>query len=189
LSSDKINIGNADTAVTINATNIKQIIKTLDGSLIENTVGNTNVNSSMSISFNRKNISPVGGATGCFTITSNSADQLTSQYFEIYVSGSNNGRGGYTYKGCFGVEKISTGLMTASSVNTLFYFGTGSSPPTSTAIPVITFTSTSTVLTVLVNTSNGGSTDQNYIATLTSYPTATRRTAIPRLEDFIIVSI
>jgi hypothetical protein len=171
LASDTINIGNADTLTTMNATNIKQVIKILDGSSIENTVGNTNVNSSMSTTFNKKSISPVGGAIPCYTITANTSTQFTCQYFEIVVSGSNDGRGAYTYKGCFGVETKGFVGLTVSSVNTLFYYGAGVSPPTSSVIPVITFSLTGNILTLLVNTSGGGSVRQAFITSLISYPT------------------
>jgi len=171
LSSDTINIGNVDTSTTMNATNIKQVIKILDGSSIENTVGNTNVNSSMSTTFNKKSISPVGGAIPCYTITANTSTQFTCQYFEIVVSGSNDGRGAYTYKGCFGVETKGITGLTVSSVNTLFYYGAGVLPPTSSVIPIISFSLTGNILTLLVNTSGGGSVRQAFITTLTSYPT------------------
>ena len=189
LSSDTITIGNSDTLTTMNATNIKQVIKTVGGSLIENTVGNTTLASSMSVTFNRKYITPVGGAVNCYTITSNATDQFTNQYFEIFVSGANNSRGGYTYKGCFGVEKKGGASMTTSAVSQLFYLGSGVNPPTSTVPPVITFSLSGQILTLLVNTAGGGSSDQNFITTLTSYPTASIRGAGVHLEDFIITAV
>jgi hypothetical protein len=188
LSSPTVNIGNADSLINMNATNIKQSIKTLDGTIIENVIGDTTIVPSMSTTFNRKNSATLSGLS-CYTITSNASAQFTSQYFEILVSGCNAGRGSYTYKGCFGVEKIDTGNMSPSSVSTLFYFGTGISPPTTTVIPVITFTATQQVLTVLINTSGGSSTDQNFVATLTSYPTSSRRVSAPQLEDFLISAV
>jgi len=187
LSSDTINIGNADTATTMNATNIKQVIKTVAGTLIENTVGNTSIASSMSSTFNTKVGAPAGSPLNCYTIISNTAVQYTAQYFEIIVSGSNNSRGAYTYKGCFGVEKIGTGTMTASSVSTLFYYGTGTNPPTSSAIPVIDFTLAGQTLTLRVNTSTG-STNQHFITTLIGYPTVSITTS-PVLQDFIITAV
>jgi hypothetical protein len=190
LSSDTINIGNADTVTTMNGTNIKQVIKAVSGDLIENIIGNTTVASSMSTTFNRKFSSPVGGAIACYTITANSSDQFTNQYFEIYVSGANGNRGGYTYKGCFGVEKIGGGAITQTSVNTLFYHGTGVSPPTSTVIPVITFSLSGQILTLSVNTSGGGSSTQSFITTLSSFPTCSiNSVGSPALEDFIITAI
>ena len=188
LSSDTINIGNSDTVTTMNASQIKQVIKTVGGTLIENIVGNTTVSPSMSVTFNRKNITPVGSTVDCYTITSNTADQFTAQYFEIFVSGSNTIRGAYTYKGCFGVEKKGTGAITASSVDTLFYYGTGSSPPTTAIIPAITFSVTGQILTVRVNTSGGGATNQNFATTLTSYPSVSIRGGA-QLEDFIVNAI
>jgi len=187
LSSDTINIGNADTATTMNATNIKQVIKTVAGTLIENTVGNTSIASSMSSTFNTKVGASAGSPLNCYTIIANTADQFTTQYFEIIVSGSNNSRGAYTYKGCFGVEKIGTGTMTASSVSTLFYYGTGTNPPTSSAIPVIDFTLAGQTLTLRVNTSTG-STNQHFVTTLIGYPTVSITTS-PILQDFIITAV
>jgi len=189
LSNDTIIIGNADTLTTMNGANIKQVIKTFGGTLIENVFGNTTVTPSMSTTFNRKYITPVGSAVNCFTITSNTSAQFTSQYFEIVVSGCNAGRGSYTYKGCFGVEKIDSGNMTPSSVSTLFYFGTGISPPTTSVIPVIAFVSNQTVCNVTVDTSGGSSTDQNFITTIISFPTCSRRASAPQLEDFLIAAV
>ena len=190
LSSDTINIGNADTVTTMNATNIKQVIKAVSGDLIENIIGDTTATASMSTTFNRKYSSPVGGDISCYTITANSSDQFTNQYFEIYVSGANSGRGGYTYKGCFGVEKLGGSTITQTSVNTLFYHGTGVNPPTSTVIPVITFSLTGQVLTLSVNTSGGGSSNQSFITTLSSFPTCNiNSVGSPALEDFIITAV
>lgn len=189
LASDTINIGNADTVTIMNATNIKQVIKILDGSIIENNIGNTNVNSSMSVTFNKKFITPVGGAISCFTITSNSVNQFTTQYFEIYVSGANASRGGYTYKGCFAVNKQGGNAITQSSVSTLFYFGPGVAPPATNVIPVIDFSLTGQVLTLRVNTS-AASTNQSFITTLTSFPTSTIRSTIDNVsEDYIITAV
>lgn len=184
-----VNIGNADTLTIMNGTNIKQVIKTIDNTLIENVVGNTSIVPSMSTTFNRKYLTPVVNAVSVFAINANAVGQFTSQYFEIYISGCNAGRGSYTYKGCFGVEKIDTGNMTASSVTTLFYFGTGISPPTTSVIPEITFATTQQQITVVVNTSGGNSTDINFIATLTSFPTCSRRASAPQLEDFLITAV
>jgi hypothetical protein len=189
LSSNTINIGNNNSVTTMNATQIKQMIKTVDGTVIENTVGNTTVSPSMSVTFNRKFITPVGSVVDCYTIRSNTDNQYTSQYFEIFVSGANNSRGGYTYKGCFGVEKKANSLMKASSVSTLFYYGTGVSPPASTVIPVITFSETNQVLTVRVNTAGGGSADQNFVTTLTSYPSVSIRGSTVQLEGFIVTAL
>jgi hypothetical protein len=183
-----VNIGNANTLTTMNATNIKQVIKTVSSDLIENIVGNTTAVSSMSTTFNRKYSSPVGGALSCFTIATATSNQFTNQYFEIYVCGANNGRGGYAFKGCFGLERIGGGAITATSVSTLFYNGTGINPPTSTVIPVITFSIVGNVVTLLVNTSGGGSTDQSFIATLTAYPSCSIVGTIT-LDDYIITAV
>ena len=178
------NIGSSSTTVTMTGSTIKQVVPLLGGGQIENIVGNTTVASSLSTTFNRKYVTPVGGDTACYTITSNTVDQYTNQYFEIYVSGANNNRGGYTYKGCFGVEKRGSGSITPSSVSTLFYYST------TTIIPVITFSLTGQVLTLRVNTSGGGSSDQNFVTTLTAYPTASLLTGgVVQLVDFIITAV
>jgi hypothetical protein len=185
----QVNIGSASTTVTTTGSNIKQVVPLLGGGQIENIVGNTTVASSMSTTFNRKYITPVGGAISCYTITSNSTDQFTNQYFEIFVSGANNSRGGYTYKGCFGVEKKGGASITTSAVTTLFYLGSGVNPPTSTVTPVIDFTLSGQVLTLRVNTSGGGSIDQSFITTLTAYPTYSIRDSVIQSEDFIITAV
>jgi hypothetical protein len=92
------------------------------------------------------------------------------------------------YKGCFGLEKIGSATITATSVSTLFYNGTGVSPPFSSVIPVVTFNVVGQTMTLFVNTSGGGSVDQNFMTTLISFPTATIRGG-NRLEDFIIAAI
>jgi hypothetical protein len=183
-----VNVGNADTVTTMNASKIKQVIKTVSADLIENIVGNTTAVSSMSTTFNRKYSSPVGGALSCFTIATATSNQFTNQYFEIYVCGANNGRGGYAFKGCFGLERLGGVPITATSVSTLFYNGTGISPPASTIIPVITFSIVGNVVTLLVNTSGGGSTDQSFIATLTAYPSCSIVGSIS-LDDYIITAV
>jgi hypothetical protein len=158
--------------------------------LIENIIGNTTATASMATTFNRKFSSPVGGALACYTITANSTDQFTNQYFEIYVSGANGSRGGYTYKGCFGVEKLGGSTITQTSVSTLFYYGNGINPPTTAVIPVITFSLTGQVLTLSVNTSGGGSSNQSFITTLSSFPTCNiNSVGSPSLEDFIITAV
>lgn len=185
----EVYIGSTSSTVTTTGSNIKQVVPLLGGGQIENIVGNTTVASSMSTTFNRKYITPVGGAISCYTITSNSTDQFTTQYFEIFVSGANNSRGGYTYKGCFGVEKNGSVPITTSAVTTLFYLGSGVNPPTSTVTPVIDFTLSGQVLTLRVNTSGGGSIDQSFITTLTAYPTYSIRGSVIQSEDYIITAV
>lgn len=190
VNSNTITLGNVNTATTMNATNIKQVMKTVAGTSIENIIGNTTIVPSLSTTFNTKVASSTLTPINCYTITANTANQYTAQYFEIVVSGSNNSRGGYTYKGCFGIEKLGTGSMTASSVTTLFYYGTGTTPPTTTVVPVIDFTLAGQVLTLRVNATGGAgvSTTQNFVTTLISYPTASIVSS-QILEDFIITAV
>ena len=189
LSSDSITIGHSDTLTTMHATNIKQVIKTVSADLIENIVGDTTTVASMSTTFNRKYSSPVGGALSCYTIATVSSNQFTNQYFEIYVCGANGNRGGYAYKGCFGLERIGGGSITATTVTTLFYNGTGVNPPTSTVTPVISFSSVGDVVTLSVNTSGGGSSTQSFIATLTAYPSCSIVGSTTSLDDYIITAV
>lgn len=185
----EVYIGSTSSTVTTTGSNIKQVVPLLGGGQIENIVGNTTVASSMSTTFNRKfttSLIPLA----CYTITSNTGDQWTNQYFELVVSGANGNRGGYTYKGCFGVEKKGGGEnITQSSVSTLFYYGSGISPPTTTVPPVITFSRTGQVLTLFVDTSGGNSTDQAFMTTLICYPTSSIRLTGGALEDYIINAI
>jgi hypothetical protein len=185
-----ITTGNSNSLMTMNATNIKQVMKTVAGTSIENIVGNTTVVPSLSTTFNTKVASGTLTPLNCYTIAANTGNQFTAQYFEIVVSGSNNSRGAYTYKGCFGIEKIGTGSMTASSVTTLFYYGTGTNPPSSTVAPVIDFTLAGNTLTLRVNAKGGAgvSTTQNFVTTLISYPTASIVSS-QVLEDFIITAV
>jgi hypothetical protein len=185
LASDTINIGNIDTSTTMNATNIKQKIKLTEGSIIENVVGNTTVASSMSTTFNRKSTSSLV-ALPCYTIACRTIEQYTTQYFELIVSGANNFRGSYTFKCYFAIEKFGLANPTITAVTTVLYYGTGGVAPT------ISFTTTQTTVTLIVHTTPfSGSTDQNFITTLITYPTCTIVGIIspPPLEDFIITAI
>jgi hypothetical protein len=181
-----------NTSTTINGTVIKQVVPLLTGGTLETVIGNTTNVSSMSTTFNKKNTgnnnTPLPAALltqPCFTIVSPAF--FTCQYFEIIVSGSNYGPGGYSYKGCFSLNYILTSnSIVASSVSTLFSFG---------GTPEITITMSGTnnnTATVNVQTANitappgGLSVNQNFIATLVAYPTLTLTNT---LQDYAITAI
>ena len=163
-----VSIGTTTTSVTTNGTTLKQVVPLLGGGVMETIVGNTTT-SSLSTTFNRKRLTTsVTNPIACYTITSPA--QWTTQYFELVVSGSNNDRGGYSYKGCFGIDHNQFNVVSPSSVNTLFYYGPGVNPPITSVPPVISFTVSGFTATLNVNTS-AGSIDQNFVTTLTAYPT------------------
>ena len=173
----------ANTTTTINGKIIKQVTPLVEGGTVETVIGDATNVTSMSTTFNRKRteIGAVGAlnAIGCYTIVSPST--YTSQYFEIVVSGSNNNRGGYSYKGCFAIEQTGAATL-VTSVNTLFYVGMDNNTAVA---PVITFTIVGSTVTLNINTSNN-STNQNFISTLIAYPTLTINNT---LFDYTITAI
>ena len=177
----EVYIGSSSTTFTTTGSNIKQVVPLLGGGQIENIVGNTTVASSMSTTFNRKINIATGSPVACYTITS--SGQFNTQYFEILVSGANNNRGGYTYKGCFGLDHNAQNNIVPSSVSTLFYYGGGLSGTASP--PVITITVAGFTSTLLVN-SSADSSDQNFVTTLIAYPTLR---LFNFTEDYIINAI
>lgn len=150
-----------NTLTTINGGQIKQIIP-LPGGVTRNMEiinGQNGDNTpSLGITFNRK-YTTILTALPCYRIGAPSS--ATTGYFEIVVSGSNTGTDGYCYKGIFAMSKPS-GVLIPSSVSTLFSFG---GTTTISFVNIDAFTIDLYVLT------SGGS-EQNFITTLTAYPTA-----------------
>jgi len=155
------------TSVITTAELIKQIVPAGTGTgTVEVVYGNANNVSSLSTTFNRKVVTSVADQD-CYTIVSNGG--YSSQYFEIVVSGSNDNRGGYSYKGCFILE-TNGGDIIPSDVTTLFFLcGLN---PTST-VPSITFGISGTTATLRVNAVGGIASplNQRFMTTLIAYPT------------------
>ena len=187
----KLTIGTTSKEITVNGSSIKQIVPVSVGT-IETVIGNTDTASSMSTTFCRKKT--VSGVLGtpnplqCYTIISpippvgDTNGNFVSQYFELVVSGSNNTRGGYSYKGCFCLN-IYTKTIVAPSVNTLFFSATNGT------VPSISFnivnTDTFSTVTLSIDTTSG-STDQQFISTLIAYPTLS---IFDGLNDYSISAI
>jgi hypothetical protein len=150
-----------NTLTTINGGQIKQIIP-LPGGVTRNMEiinGQNGENTpSLANTFNRKYTTDLT-ALPCYRIGAPSS--ATTQYFEIVVSGSNTGSDGYCYKGLFAMSKPA-GVMTPSSVSTLFSYG---GTTTISFVNIDAFTIDLYVLT-------SGGIEQNFITTLTAYPTA-----------------
>jgi len=156
------------TSVITTAELIKQIVPAGTGTgTVEVVYGNANNVSSLSTTFNRKVVTSVADQD-CYTIVSNGG--YSSQYFEIVVSGSNDNRGGYSYKGCFILETNGGANIIPSDVSTLFYL-CGLNPTTT--VPSITFGIVGLTATLRVNTIGGVSvpTTQRFMTTLIAYPT------------------
>jgi len=82
---------------------VKQIFELPDGSTVEDVTGNTDSVNSYSRTFNHKNII-VAGSTPIYRI--DVANKYTLQYFELNVSGTNNGAGIYSYKYSFVINSF-----------------------------------------------------------------------------------
>jgi hypothetical protein len=168
-----------NTSTTTNGGIIKQITPLVNsGGNVEVVIGNADNISSYSTTFNKKVSQPLV-PINCYQITASGL--FSAQYFEIVVSGSNGGFGGFTYKGCFGLQQQDTGSLTFSSVNTLFSYGglTTNQPP------IIGLSVAGTVVTLSVDASYSSSNNQNFITTLISYPSITSS----NLKDYIITAI
>ena len=150
-----------NTSTTINGGIIKQVVPVYGGGSIAIAYGNSTSSTSLTTTFNRK-ITESMTPQNCYTITIN--DNFTAQYFEIFVSGSNSTTGGYTYKGCFGIQR-NLDIMSTSAVNTMFNFG----GIIGNLLPVINLTIVGFVVTVSVDTSLLSG-NQRFFTSLIAYP-------------------
>jgi len=168
------------TSVTTTAELIKKIVPAGAGTgTIEVVTGNASNISSLSTTFNRKSTSSLT-PLDCYTIAS--PNNFTSQYYEIVVSGSNGNRGAYSYKGCFVLELQNASTVLPSDVSTLFFLC--GFQPTSVP-PVISFSVSGLTATLRVDASSFSS-NQQFITTLTAYPTLSLGDT---LQDFAITAI
>jgi hypothetical protein len=113
---------------------------------------------SLSYMFCRKNTFTMTALT---TFSIGAPTDKSCEYFEIIITGSNQGFGPYSFKGCFGVSKDGATLI-ATAVTTIFAFG---------GTPTISFTAVGGFnVDMKITTAFGASTNQNFIATLIAYP-------------------
>jgi hypothetical protein len=153
---------------------IKQVTPFVGGGTCEVVIGNANNATSMSTTFNRKNVATTS-PIACYRVVSPS--QYNYQYFELVVSAANYGLGGFCYKGCFVISTPGITIV-ASSVNTLFSID---------GTPTISFiTVNPTTIDIYINTALPGTTNQAFISTLISYPSATINND---LNDYSITAI
>lgn len=162
-----VSMGNAvsGTTSTMNGGIIKQVIPLLSNSVfsgtIENVLGNATNITSLSTTFNRKALTNIG-SIDCYEITS--TVNYNSQYFELVVCGANDAMSGFSYKGCFSLERFAS-VTTASSVNTMFYYSSHGTGLT------VTLTTVGNVTTLGIDSATGGAFNQRFVCTLTAYPT------------------
>jgi len=173
-------IGNTTGEVSTTGLTVKQITPLVGGGgSIETVIGNANNLSSLSTTFNRKDVTAGSLAIACYRIVSPA--QYNTQYCELVVSGANYGLGGYAAKFYFVLEQPAETIV-APTVN-MFYGVNGALN----GYPTITFTiESTTTMTLNINCGKGGTTQQTFVSTLIAYPSININNP---LNDFSITAI
>jgi hypothetical protein len=170
-------IGNLTGATIINATNIKQNIKVLNGNTIQNVVGDTDNVSSLSTNFNQKTFTATNA--NFYTIATGGVT-YDCQYFELVASGGSNNLGGFMAKWVFG---IATNVTVAIQGQATLYNYTNFSFP---SLALTLTVSGSNVTVNITAPKNGGTLVTNLVTTLTAYPTVSLNGP---LTDYSITAI
>jgi hypothetical protein len=156
-------IGNTGSNIVINATNIQKNIKTQEGTIIEDIIGDSDQSLSFSRNYNYKFIG-TNATTNLFYIQNQSGQNYISTYGELVVSGGNGGLGAFTGKFSFIIQQADgVSQITLSSLTTDKSYNGGG---TVTAVAGTTIKQM-----YIAFQSPAGSANQNYCATLTVYPT------------------
>jgi hypothetical protein len=144
------------------------------GGVVQNIVGDSTNEASLSTTFNRKSTATLGYIQ-CYSLVK--PDQYSSGYFELTVCGSNQNSGGFAYK-CF----FSISDTTATAVSTLFQSGG--------TFPLIRFSGTAPIIISIDTSKNAAgttiSTSQTFVATLVAYPSITITNV---LQDYSVAAM
>ena len=189
-----VNIGTRSTTaitgstVTTSGLLIKQVVPcpllSPGVGFIETVIGNPTFASAMSTTFNQKFSASDLNYIPCF-VASTDYNYVT-QYFEIVVSASQGVTlSGKTlvYKGCFALQK-EAGLVTISSVNTLFSFGGNA------LLRWVDNGGGGGTLSIQTCANNSPSLNTNFVCALMSYPCITFTVGnTPLLQGFAVTAI
>jgi hypothetical protein len=188
-----VNLGNKSTSavtgsmVTTSGLLIKQVVPCPLSSgvgSIETVIGNPTFASAMSTTFNQKFSAVDLNYIPCFVASTE--NNYVTQYFEIVVSASQGVTASgktFVYKGSFALQK-EAGLVTISSINTLFSFGGNA---------LIRWTDNGGgggTLAIQTCANNTPSLNTNFVCALMSYPCMTFTVGnIPLLQGFAVTAI
>jgi len=188
-----VNIGTRSTSsvtgstVTTSGLLIKQVVPCSLSSgvgFIETVIGNPTFASAVSTTFNQKFSAVDLNYIPCF-VASTDYNYVT-QYFEIVVSASQGVTlSGKTlvYKGCFALQK-EAGLVTISSVNTIFSFGGNA------LVRWVDNGGGGGALSIQTCANNSPSLNTNFVCALMSYPCITFTVGnTPLLQGFAVTAI
>lgn len=187
-----VNIGTRSTTaiagstVTTSGLLIKQVVPcplATGVSSIETIIGNTTTASAMSTTFNQKSSEVDLAYIPSYAVSTNAP--YVTQYFEIVVSASQGASGSgvtFVYKGSFALTR-GVGLVSISSVNTIFSFGGNA---------LIRFTDnggSGGTLSIQTCQNNAPSLNTHFVCALMSYPCVSFSSGNFLLEGYTVVAI
>jgi hypothetical protein len=173
-------IGNTNSNIVMNASNIKKNIKTQDGTIIQDIIGNSDQTLSMSRCYNHK-VEGGSATLNIFLIENQNNHNYMSAYGELVISGANGNVGAYTGKWSFIIGQPSGLAQLKLEVITLDKSYNGVA-----LADLVSVNGTTLKKCYIAYKPLQTSSIQNYCATLTVYPTESYDGG---LNDFSITAV